>query len=122
MALLGLLPFLALGCARTHFMSFSMLARNSFAQSRMADFQRGEEAVEGSDSSSIVVIVPLGAADIERAFDDAVAKVPGCVALMDGSIGGEFGGFPFLYMRNTVIVRGVPLIDPELAAAAKQAR
>jgi len=82
--------------------------------SKAATFQRAKSRVEGEDISHIIIFIPLTMANMKEAIDNALEKVPGAVALVDGVLYQRMYIF-ILYDQVGFIIEGTPLIDPSLA-------
>lgn len=79
--------------------------------------KRGSERVTGEDPVYIIVFFPTGVTNLKEAIDDAIEKVPGAVALVDGVVSFSDFYIPLLFGRATYIVEGTPLIDQNIVSS-----
>lgn len=100
--------------ACTHrLVDFTIISSKNVDLSKAATFKRGNQRVEGVDKAYIIIFIPTGFPEVKQAVDNAIEKVPGCVALVDGVISQT--AWYFLIGYNGINVEGTPLIDPSLA-------
>ena len=67
----------------------------------------------GESGQQIFIVFPVGDISIRTSLERAISSVPGCVALVDGSITlQERIFFPFIYADSKIVIQGTPLIDP----------
>lgn len=101
-----------LGCTQRMF-DFTIISSKNLDLSRAAEFTKGNERVEGKDTIYLILIFPTGIPNVKEAVDNAIEKVPGAVALLDGVV--SFRQLFFILGgANSFIVEGTPLIDRSL--------
>jgi hypothetical protein len=73
--------------------------------------------VSGQTEQQVYFIIPIGNVNVRTSVERAINSVPGCVALVDGSIKlTQRVFFPFIYADSKIVVEGTPLIDPTRAS------
>lgn len=117
---IGLVIFLFSSCTQ-RILDFTLISSKNVDMTRSADFIRGKSRVLGRDMVHIVIFIPSGTVSIKEALDKAIESIPGCVALLDGVIYSKFWWIPYLYGESAVIVKGLPLIDPNLVMNSEEA-
>jgi hypothetical protein len=95
-------------------LDFTLISSKNVNMSKSASFVRGENRVEGMDRIHIIFTIPIGIVSMKEAVDRAIETTPGCVALLDGVIYRKSFWLIF-YGRESIMVEGMPLIDPALA-------
>jgi hypothetical protein len=105
------------GCV-TRMGTFSMLATSKVDWARSAEFKHVERKVEGKDIAEIYVIVPTKMhVSVEAAVAEALAQVPGAVALENGDLYSKYFWIPLIYGQSGYMVQGTVLVDPALLPA-----
>ncbi|MDD2507837.1 hypothetical protein [Aliarcobacter skirrowii] len=79
--------------------------------------KRGSERVIGEDPVYIIFFFPTGVSNLKEAIDDAIEKVPGAVALVDGVVSLNHFYLPFLFGRTAYVVEGTPLIEQNIISS-----
>ena len=79
--------------------------------------KRGSERVTGEDPVYIIILFATGVSNLKEAIDDAIEKVPGAVALVDGVVSFSSFYLPPLFGRSTYVVEGTPLIDQNIVSS-----
>jgi hypothetical protein len=105
------LVFVSLGCTQ-RLTDFTVISSKNVDLSRAAEFKRGSERVEGKDTIYIILFIPTGIPNLKEAIDNAIEKVPGAVALVDGVV--KIESWYFFIGAQSYIVEGLPLIDRSL--------
>jgi hypothetical protein len=86
MAMLGVVLAFGLvltGCA-TRLGAFTVISTKSIDWSRVSEFKRSTQKVEGRDMYHIIIFIPTKFnITIETAVDNALEQVPGGIALID---------------------------------------
>lgn len=103
------------GCVRT-LMDFTLISTRNVDLSRMEEYERTARPHRGRDVVHWVLFFPLswtGEPDLKAAIDRAILSVPGGVALVDGRIKEGRWYIPLLYGQHSIIVEGIPLVDPK---------
>jgi hypothetical protein len=103
------LPSMVAGCSQ-RLIDFTIISSKNVDLSRAAGFKRGDARVDGKDTAYIVLFIPTGVPHIKYAVDNAIDKVPGCVALVDGVVRSTYWT-ALVFGANSVVVEGTPLID-----------
>ncbi len=67
-------------------LNFSIISSKNVELSKAATFVKGKEKIEGKDIAHIIIIFPTGMIDFNKAMDNAINSIPGCVALLNGTI------------------------------------
>jgi len=107
------------GCTQRLF-DFTFVSTKNVEISRAATFIKGNGRITGKHVVHIIIFIPTGQLDVKEAIDNAIERVPGCVALVDGVVYTKFWWFPYIYGQNVAIVEGTPLIDPLLALSSDE--
>jgi hypothetical protein len=102
---------------KTRMIDFTIISTKNVDISEMAKYKRGTTRIEGIDNAWMILFIPTGAPTMKQAIDNAIQKVPGAVALVDGVVYQDFL-HAILIARFGFIVEGTPVIDPKLAAAS----
>ncbi len=113
--LLSLFGFSLCGCVQ-RLVDFTIISTRNVEWSRAAEFERSSKRVTGEHIEHIILIFPTGIPNMENAIEDAIDKVPGGVALIDGVLRQKSWYIPFLYGQSGYLVDGTVLIDPKIAA------
>jgi hypothetical protein len=101
------------GCTTTPILNFSIISTKSLPVEDLGKLERREIRVSGQTEQQVYFIIPVGNVSIRTALERAIDSVPGCVALVDGSIKlVQRVFFPFIYAESKIVVEGTPLIDP----------
>jgi hypothetical protein len=101
------------GCTTTPILNFSIISTKSLPVEDLGKLERREMRVRGQTEQQVYFIIPVGNVSIRTALERAIDSVPGCVALVDGSIElVQRVFFPFIYADSKIVVEGTPLIDP----------
>lgn len=109
---IALLSILLTGCV-SRLGTFHMLAPRPVDWSRAGEFQKVEQRVKGKDHLQIIVVVPTKTqATLETATENALAQVPGAVALQDADVYARFFYIPFIYGESGYYVEGTVVVDP----------
>lgn len=90
---------------------FTIISTKNIDMSRSSDFQKGSNRIQGKDLVHIIIVVPTGQPNVKNAIDKAIESVPGCVALLDGVLYGQYWYIPYIYGQSYYVVEGTPLID-----------
>lgn len=118
-----LLPLLCLAGCSSHVANFSIVSTKGVNLRSWAASKRGDSPVTGNAIAHIIVIFPIGKANISDAIDKALASVPGAVALVDAKVTYRTFALPPMppsaYTQNAYLVEGVPLILTNKPAADK---
>lgn len=72
-------------------------------------FVKSTEKVKGKDLKHFAFVFPIGVPDIKTAIDNAIEKIPGCVALENGVLRASYWHV-ILYGQQRYIIEGNPLI------------
>lgn len=116
LSLVLIATFLLTGCTQ-RVTDFTVISTKN-VDLNSKSLKRGAERVRGEDPIYMVLIIPIGIkTDLKQAIDNAIEKVPGAVALVDGVV--SFSNFyiPFIFGRTTYIVVGTPLIDTNIVSS-----
>ena len=105
----GLL-LLLVGC-RQRITDFTVLSTKNFDLSRIDEFTRHPNRVFGEDKVHLILNFPTGNINMKEAIDNAIEKVPGGVAIVDGVVS-KYGWWGILYGQLAIQVEGVVLVDP----------
>lgn len=97
------------GCA-TRMVDYTIISTKNVDVSAMGKYTAGEHRVVGEDVKHGVFIVPAGMPNMKEAIDDAIEKVPGAVAMLDGVVYYRSWGIPLIYGQNAFVIEGTPLI------------
>ena len=111
--------FFVCGCA-IRLVDFTIISTKNVDLSNGANFKRAQSRVEGTDSVSIIIFIPIGMPNMKEAIDKAIESVPGAIALLDGVVTYKWWYIPYIFGKSMYIVEGTPLIDPELASEKLQ--
>lgn len=105
--------FILSGCSY-RVLDFTIISSKNINLAKGASFVRGKSRVKGKDMVHWVICFPIGAVHVKDALDKAIESTPGCVALLDGVIYEKFWWIPYIYGQQSVVVEGLPIIDPSL--------
>lgn len=112
---MGLIASIVLTGCTQRVTDFTIISTKNVDLSNVANMKRGSERVEGEDAVYMIIFIPTGTRpNLKEAIDDAVEKVPGAVALVDGVVSVE--NWYFFIGKTAWIVEGTPLIDPKLVS------
>ena len=101
------------GCTTRPILDFTVLSTRSLPSGGLEGLERRETRAWGESSQQIFIVFPVGDISIGTSLERAINSVPGCVALVDGSITLEERiFFPLIYADSKIVVQGTPLIDP----------
>lgn len=64
----------------------------------------------------MIVVVPTRKIRIDQAITNAIDAVPGCIALMDGTVESKFWFIPYLYGEVKYVIEATPVVDPKMAS------
>lgn len=112
---LAVMALILSGCA-TRLVDFTIISTKNLDLSKAATFQRGGARITGEDVAHIIIIFPTGTPNMKEAIDNALEKVNGAVALVDGVLYSKSFYIPWIYGQSSYIVEGTPLIDPSLTS------
>ncbi|MDR3245767.1 MAG: hypothetical protein LBT50_04975 [Prevotellaceae bacterium] len=118
LSLLLLIFSIVMSSCSHRMLDFTLISSKNVDLSKGASFMRGKGRVHGKDKIHLILFIPTGSVDIKEALDLAIETTPGCVALLDGVIYTKFWWIPFIYGQQSVLVEGLPLIDPAFAENA----
>jgi hypothetical protein len=105
------------GCSTTPILDFSIISTRSLPVEDLGRLERREMRVTGQTEQQVYFIIPIGNVNVRTSLERAINSVPGCVALVDGSIKlTQRMFFPFIYADSKIVVEGTPLIDPARAS------
>lgn len=107
LVLAGLMCGLLCGCSH-RLVDFTMISTKNVPIGQTAELAKAGSRVEGIDSKSIVLGIPLGMPNMKEAIDKAIESYPGAVALSDGVIYSK-GWHCFFYGQNKFVVQGTPV-------------
>jgi hypothetical protein len=107
------------GCSQ-RVMDFTVISSKNIDLSHGANFKRSPTRVKGEDMKHIFLILPAGMPSTKQAMDNAIERVPGTVALLDGVVNKHFWWIPGIYGQSWVEIEGTPLIDPLLLKSYRQ--
>lgn len=97
--------------------TFSIISTRNIDWNRITEYQRSNQRIEGEDQAHIIIFIPTKSdITIAGAVDQALAKVPGAVALVDAVVSSKMFYIPYIYGQAAYIVEGSVLIDPKLVA------
>lgn len=101
------------GCTTRPILDFTVLSTRSLPVGGLEGLQRRETRAFGESGQQRFIVFPVGDISIRTSLERAISSVPGCVALVDGSITlQERIFFPFIYADSKIVIQGTPLIDP----------
>lgn len=101
------------GCTTRPILDFTVLSTRSLPAGGLEGLERRETRAFGESGQQIFIVFPVGDISIRTSLERAISSVPGCVALVDGSITlQERIFFPFIYADSRIVIQGTPLIDP----------
>jgi hypothetical protein len=104
--------FLFTSCA-TRLGDFTLLATRNIEYSRMGEFNIGVDRVSGKDGLFFILGIKFKPSiDLEVAIENAIDKIPGCIALADVTLTVRNMNF-LLWQTHTYIVTGNAIIDPK---------
>lgn len=106
--------FIFSGCS-SRLVDFTIISTKNIDMAKSSSFKKGKSRIEGEDKVHIIIFIPTGQADIKECIDNAIEKVPGCVALLDGVLYSKSWWIPYIYGQAKFVVEGTPLIDETLA-------
>jgi hypothetical protein len=117
LALLALV-FLLAGCV-TRLGDFTLLASRNVEYSRMGEFKISQDRVTGKDGLMFILGIKVKRQiDLEQALENAIDKIPGCVALADVTLSLRELNF-LLWQTHTYVVTGNAIIDPRRLSASE---
>lgn len=110
--LLTTIVILLSGCTQKVF-DFAILSTKKIDFSKAQYLERSSQRVEGIDKVYIIIFIPTGQVDVEQAIDNAINKIPNCVALLDGALYTKSFWIPYIYGESSAIIKGTPLVLSE---------
>ncbi len=105
---------MASGC-RTRLTDFTFLSTKNVDLSRIGEFQRAPQRIEGKDTIHIILFVPTGQPNLKEAIDRAIESVPGGVCMVDGVVYTENWYIPLIYGQTSTVCEGSVLFDPQFS-------
>ncbi len=107
---------LGLNSCTTRVMDYTILSTRNVDLTGSKYLVQSPDLVKGYDTVAYILIIPTGRLSIKDAIDDAINKVPGCVALANVKI---YQTAVPLILVNTVsyVVEGNPIIDKRILNA-----
>ena len=98
---------------------FTLISSKNVELSKFDTYERLNSRTTGKDLHHIIIL-PLSQPNGKEAMDEAIEAVPGCVALVDGVLTYKWWWIPYIYGKQTYIIEGTPIIDPELVSSSDE--
>lgn len=116
-----LLSIVTLFCSCSQkIMDFTLISSKKVDLSKAASFVKGEKKIMGKKHIYMIVMIPTGKFSIDKALDRAIESVPGCVALVDGTVRTSIWMIPCVFYQQTITIEGTPIIDPGVGSYSNE--
>ncbi|WP_418262288.1 hypothetical protein [Flavobacterium faecale] len=100
--------------------NFTLISTKNIELSKLSSLEKSSERVKGQDKMSLIVFFPTKRIKIDQAVSNTIEAVPGCVALIDGTVHSKFWWIPYIYGESKFVVEATPLIDPTTVKPSKE--
>ena len=71
-------------------LNFTIISTKSIELKKFSSLQKSSEKTAGEDKSFIIIVFPTRFTRIDQAVTNKIDAIPGCVALMDGTVYSKF--------------------------------
>ena len=115
--ILALASILLTVCAE-NILNFTIISTKSIELKKFSSLQKSSEKTAGEDKSFIIIVFPTRFTRIDQAVTNTIDAIPGCVALMDGTVYSKFWWIPYIYGEHKVVIEATPIIDPSFSQIA----
>ena len=116
-SLLVCAALLLTSCSQDLF-NFTIVSTKNIEFEKLGSFKKGSNKVKGEDVAHIIILIPTKRVKIDQAISNTMDGIPGCVALLDGTVVSKFWFIPYIYGQAKIIVEATPLIDKSLAESS----
>lgn len=115
--ILALATIILTSCNQNLF-NFTIVSTKSIDLEKLSSFKKSAEKVTGEDKTSIIIIIPTKSVKIDQAITNTIDAIPGCVALMDGTVYSKLWFIPYIYGEHKIVIEATPIIDPSFNQSA----
>ncbi len=96
--------------------NFTIVSTKNIELEKLSSLKKSTEKTKGEDKASIIIIIiPTKRIKIDKAISNTIDGIPGCVALLDGSVTTKFWYIPYIYGQQKIVIEATPLIDPTVS-------
>lgn len=111
LSILVFASILLTSCSQDLF-NFTIVSTKNIELGKLSSLEKSTEKTKGEDKASVIVIIPTKKTKIDRAISNTIDAIPGCVALLDGTVSQKFWFIPYIYGEVKFVIEATPLIDP----------
>ena len=94
--------------------NFTIVSTKNIEIEKLSMFKKGSNKVKGEDIAYIIILIPTKRVKIDQAISNTMDGIPGCVALLDGTVISKFWFIPYIYGQAKIVVEATPLIDKSI--------
>lgn len=94
--------------------NFTIVSTKNIELEKLSLLKKSTEKAKGEDKSSIILFIPTKRIKIDKAISNTIDGIPGCVALLDGSVYSKFWWIPYIYGEQKIVIEATPLIDSSI--------
>lgn len=94
--------------------NFTIVSTKNIELEKLSSLKKSTEKAKGEDKSSIILFIPTKRIKIDKAISNTIDGIPGCVALLDGSVYSKFWWIPYIYGEQKIVIEATPLIDSSI--------
>lgn len=113
-AILILASILLSSCSQDLF-NFTIVSTKNIELDKLSSLKKSTEKTKGEDKSSIIIFIPTKRIKIDKAISNTIDGIPGCVALLDGSVYSKYWWIPYIYGEQKIVIEATPLIDSSVS-------
>ena len=95
--------------------NFTIVSTKNIELEKLSSLKKSTEKAKGEDKSSIILFVSTKRIKIDRAISNTIDEIPGCIALLDGSVYSKFWWIPYIYGEQKIVIEATPLIDSSVS-------
>lgn len=95
--------------------NFTIVSTKNIELEKLSSLKKATKKTIGEDKASIIILIPTKKVKIDKAISNTIDAIPGCVALLDGSVITKFWYIPYIYGKQKIVIEATPLIDPAVS-------
>ena len=115
--ILSLIGLILTGCSQNLF-NFTLVSTKSIELEKFSSLKKSSEKTTGEDKASLIIFIPTRTIKIDQAITNTIDAIPGCVALMDGTVYSKFWWIPYIYGEQKFVIEATPIIDPSFSQSS----
>lgn len=114
LSIIVLVSIVLTSCSQNLF-NFTIVSTKNIELQKLSTLEKSTTRIKGEDKASIIILIPTRKIKIDQAISNTIDGIPGCVALLDGTVYSKGWFVPYIYGEVKFVVEATPLIDPSIS-------